>query len=55
MSNNLSILVTINEELGDSFENLTDKCKRFKDVLLKRQYEITDNVSICEFGIYARS
>lgn len=55
MSNNLSILITINEELGDNFDNLSDKCKKYKDILLKRQYEITENVSIQNFGVHAKS
>lgn len=55
MSQDLSVLVSINEELGDNFDNLTAKCKKYRDVLLKRQYDITENVSTLYFGIYARS
>lgn len=51
MSCNTSPLNTINEELGDNFDNLIERCKTYREVLLKRNHDISENVSI-EFVLY---
>jgi len=45
MANNPSELVAINEKLGDSFDNLLTRCEAYKQVLLKRKHDITEQVS----------
>lgn len=55
MDQDLSVVIAINKELGDNFDNLTARCKKYRDDVLKRQHDITENVSILHFIIYARS
>jgi len=38
-------LVAINEELGDSFDDLITRCEAYKKVLLKRKHDIAEKVS----------
>lgn len=45
-NNNMSIMVSINEELGNNFENLIDRCKEYREELLRRNHDITEKVII---------
>lgn len=45
MTDNLPTLVAINKELGNSFDNIIDRCKAYQTVLLKKQLEVTEKVT----------
>lgn len=45
MSNShLSSLTSINEELGDDFDSLVDKCKAYREIILKRKHDALEKV-----------
>jgi len=45
MANNPPELLAINEELGDSFDDLINRCEAYKQVLLKRKHDIAEKVN----------
>ncbi|XP_025419598.1 RAD50-interacting protein 1 isoform X2 [Sipha flava] len=44
MSEHSTTLVTINEELGDNFDNLIDRCTEYRLVLLKQNRDVTEQI-----------
>ncbi|XP_022164709.1 RAD50-interacting protein 1 [Myzus persicae] len=50
MANNPPELVAINEELGDSFDDLITRCEAYKQVLLKRKHDIAEKINLKVVG-----
>lgn len=45
MASNPSALIAINRELGDNFEDLITRCKKYKQVLQNRKHVITQKIN----------
>lgn len=45
MSDNSSVLIVINKELGDNIDSLINKCKEYQEKLIKTKGNVTRDVS----------